>query len=146
MPGGGPRGGIPGTNPGCIPGGGARIPCICGAMCDCDGPPMPRTGPWRPAGTEEIGAGMPRPKREFNYIQKQGKGFAIITGGSSDAGSGSSWNWNSRQTLLGWWRALDGQRHNVLSSQQHKAQYALLLAIRQLRVLLLDFSELLAIS
>jgi hypothetical protein len=28
------------------------------------GPPMPRTGPCKPAGTEEIGAGIPRPERE----------------------------------------------------------------------------------
>ena len=60
-----PIGGIAGM-PGIMPGGGqpiigARIPQPIGAICFCAGLPTPRTGPYRPAGTDGIFKGTPRP-------------------------------------------------------------------------------------
>mmetsp|Transcript_42999 Transcript_42999/g.138175 ORF Transcript_42999/g.138175 Transcript_42999/m.138175 type:complete len:227 (+) Transcript_42999:471-1151(+) len=78
MPGGGPRGGImPG---GAMPGGGmpgggmpggapagrgyicgAAVAAVCGCIAPIAGPPMPRTGPARPAGAVCGAIAMPRP-------------------------------------------------------------------------------------
>ena len=60
-----PIGGIGGMS-GIMPGGGqpiigARIPRPIGAICFCAGPPTQRTGPYRPAGTDDIFKGTPRP-------------------------------------------------------------------------------------
>ncbi|KAI8122738.1 hypothetical protein CVS40_6350 [Lucilia cuprina] len=84
--------GIGGIPPGIILGGGPPIigargtPLPIGAICCCAGPPTPRTGPCRPAGTEDILTGTPLP--EARPIPGPGAAPGSGTRGKPSSGGG----------------------------------------------------------